>query len=294
MEKLWTVDARIEIPGVVIELCHADWPAAVEIVEANVGQSSDEHRLAFTLSPMPNVSEYSFAKPRADHYAAIGYLCLWPANMPFRSRSGPGRHRFMQLRIDAAWFEKLTGLRNSDWDPESGMNISGTAIDGVLLRVAREVAEPGFASNVLVEGLTMAVVADLARYLKATRAGAKPENGKLSAAQLQRIEHYVEAHEGSSLTVSDLADLIGVSRRHMTRVFKQTTGQTIHEYVANVRIRKASTLLCGTDLPLKEISHRLGFAGLASFSAAFRAATGQCPTGFRRQFRGLGAPRAAA
>jgi AraC family transcriptional regulator len=294
MDKLWTVDARFEVPGVVIELCRADWPSEVEIVDANVGQSSAEHRLALTLSPMPDLSEYSFLKPRADNYAAIGYLCLWPANMPFRSRSGPGRHRFLQVRIDAEWFEKLTGLGNSDWDPESGMNISGTAIDGVLLRIAREVAEPGFASKVLVEGLAMAVVADLARYLRATRVGTKPENGKLSAAQLQRIEQYVEAHEGSSLTVSDLADLIGVSRRHMTRVFKQTTSQTIHEYVANVRIRKASTLLCGTDLPLKEISHRLGFAGLASFSAAFRAATGQCPTGFRRQFRGLGAPKAAA
>jgi AraC family transcriptional regulator len=294
MEKLWSVDARFEIPGVVIELCHAEWPSEVEIAEANVSQAIAEHRLAFTLSPMPPVSEYSFAKPRPDHYGPIGYLCLWPANAPFRSRSGAGRHRFMQLRINAEWFEQLTGLKNSDWDWDAGTNISGTAIDGVLLRVAREVAEPGFAAKVLVEGLVMAVVADLARYLKATRAGAKPENGKLSAAQLSRIEQYVEAHEGSSLTVSDLADLIGVSRRHMTRVFKQTTGQTIHEYVANVRIRKASTLLCGTDLPLKEISHRLGFAGLASFSAAFRAATGQCPTGFRRQFRGLGSSSQAA
>ena len=68
MEKLWTVDARMEIPGVVIELCHADWPSEVEIADANVSGVNAEHRLArFASNLLASWHVSSFAGPLPNH-----------------------------------------------------------------------------------------------------------------------------------------------------------------------------------------------------------------------------------
>ena len=84
--------------------------------------------------------------------------------------------------------------------------------------------------------------------------------------------------------VTELAALCGISTRHLRRLFKQTTKQTLHEYVRDAWVAKAKSLLCDTELPLKEITSRIGFTDPSSFSMAFRRATGAAPRTFRQQF----------
>lgn len=47
---------------------------------------------------------------------------------------------------------------------------------------------------------------------------------------------------------------------------------------------KAKSLLCDTEIPLKEITAQIGFTDPSSFSMAFRRATGAAPRTFRQQF----------
>ena len=53
-----------------------------------------------------------------------------------------------------------------------------------------------------------------------------------------------------------------------------------------VQIGRAQNYLLNTDLPLKEIAFRLGFANAANFSAAFRAVFHLPPLAFKRQYEG--------
>ena len=62
------------------------------------------------------------------------------------------------------------------------------------------------------------------------------------------------------------------------RLFREATGETVKSYVERVRLTKAKALLSGTELPLKEISARLGFASPSGFSVAFRRLAGETPT----------------
>jgi AraC family transcriptional regulator len=141
------------------------------------------------------------------------------------------------------------------------------------------------------EGLSLAVMADLSRVIKDSEGiGRLQKPGTLSSRQLKLITEYIDNVEEASPTISDLASLVGVSTRYLTKAFKETTGKTVHTYVAGVRVRKAASLLCGTDLPMKELAARLGFSALASFSNAFRAATGHTPTAFRKMFHTTGRP----
>src|SRR3546814_9914264 len=72
---------------------------------------------------------------------------------------------------------------------------------------------------------------------------------------------------------SELAQREGLSVRHFSRLFRVSTGKAVSDYVAEVRIKRAKTLLADDRVLIKEIAYRCGFQSSSSFSSAFRRAT---------------------
>jgi AraC family transcriptional regulator len=274
----WIEEGQIAVEGIRTTLGSYVWSTPIEF-----DLSISNHVLMFALSPLPQLHECSIHGMYADQPFRVGRLCWVPAHLPHRSRHSRSVVRFLMMHVNPEYFAELTGLR-SEWDVKSGFDVTAMEIDGNLLRLARETLSPGFATNVLAEGLSLALMADMSRFLRNTVHHEKQVK-RISQRQVRDITAYVESLRGASPTVTELAALAGISRRHLGRIFKQTTGQTLHDYVTTVRVRKAITLLCDTQMPIKQVAHELGFAALESFSVAFRSATGQTPTTFRRDFR---------
>src|SRR3546814_10496112 len=78
-------------------------------------------------------------------------------------------------------------------------------------------------------------------------------------------------------TLDDLAALCGFSRRHLVRVFRNTTGRTIGQHILEMRIHRAKSLLLRRDLLVKQVAFQCGYSSSAAFAAAFRQTTGQSP-----------------
>ena len=152
------------------------------------------------------------------------------------------------------------------------------------MRLAHEVLAPGFGVEALAEGLGIAIAIDLARHIRAIDPEPEMIAGGLAPWQLRRIVGYIDTHPGATGNVTELAALCGISCRHLRRLFKQTTKQTLHEYIRDAWVAKAKSLLCDTEFPLKEITSQIGFTDPSSFSMAFRRATGAAPRTFRQQF----------
>jgi AraC family transcriptional regulator len=83
------------------------------------------------------------------------------------------------------------------------------------------------------------------------------------------------------LTVDVLARRYGCSPFHFARLFRKVVGQPPHEYIIEKRIAKAKEMLSWTDLPIGEITRRIGFGTQAHFSATFRERVGITPTAYR-------------
>jgi transcriptional regulator GlxA family with amidase domain len=81
--------------------------------------------------------------------------------------------------------------------------------------------------------------------------------------------------------VDELAEAAGLSRCHFTGVFTAAVGQSPGAFLRRERLRAAARLLQTTDLPLRTIADRCGFAGPSHLGRAFRAAHGQTPGRFR-------------
>jgi AraC family transcriptional regulator len=76
-----------------------------------------------------------------------------------------------------------------------------------------------------------------------------------------------------------------LSPYYFCRAFKQSLGMPPHRYHNSRRIEHAKTLLAKPELSVTEIGLTVGFSETSSFTAAFRKATGQTPTGYHRSLR---------
>jgi AraC-like DNA-binding protein len=73
---------------------------------------------------------------------------------------------------------------------------------------------------------------------------------------------------------------VGASTFHLCRIFKRHTGQTIHGYRNQLRLRKSLELLGETDDILR-LALALGYSGHSHFTAAFHRLFGVTPSVFR-------------
>ncbi len=90
---------------------------------------------------------------------------------------------------------------------------------------------------------------------------------------------------GREWSVSELAELAGLSRSKFSVRFVETLGCPPFDYLRDVRMRLACQLLQTSDHGIKEISARVGYGTEASFSRAFSNWCGTAPGTYRRQKR---------
>jgi AraC-like DNA-binding protein len=85
--------------------------------------------------------------------------------------------------------------------------------------------------------------------------------------------------------VADYAALargLGMAPSTLRRRFRDAVGVPLHEFALQRRVARARTLLGATDLPIKVIADRLGYADVYFFTRQFRQRTGVTPAAYRR------------
>jgi AraC family transcriptional regulator len=102
-------------------------------------------------------------------------------------------------------------------------------------------------------------------------------------ARLQRVLEYMQAHLDQEVSLAALAAVGQMSPYYFSRLFKQSTGLSPHQYVLQQRIAWATRLLAEPRLSVAAIAYRVGFASQAHFTAIFRRWVGTTPQQYRRQ-----------
>ena len=87
----------------------------------------------------------------------------------------------------------------------------------------------------------------------------------------------------SDLSVDMIADQVGVSRVHVHRKMKDLTGQTPHDFIRNIRLKKAAQLLTTQGMNVTEVMYACGFANPASFSTVFKKYYGMSPRDYMKE-----------
>jgi AraC-like DNA-binding protein len=110
----------------------------------------------------------------------------------------------------------------------------------------------------------------------------------LPARTLGIIHRHVEESASTPLRLAELAARLHVSGAHLCRVLRRALGVGPMQCVQLMRLDKVVRLLERTELPVKEVAARTGFANAYHLSARFRRAFGMSPTQYRAaRSRGL-------
>jgi AraC family transcriptional regulator len=94
---------------------------------------------------------------------------------------------------------------------------------------------------------------------------------------------YIESHFGQEITLDDVANVAGVSRYHMSRVFGLTTGRSVMRYVRGRRLTEAARCLAQGAPDILAIALDAGYGSHEAFTRAFRDQFGLTPEMARAQ-----------
>ncbi len=226
------------------------------------------HELAYFTLVLGGSYTERFGQHTKDHDPMS---VLWHrAGISHKDRIGESGARCFTVEIRHRGMENL---RQYSQEPVDFAEY-GTPIVWLATRLFREFKDWENCSELVAEGLTL----EMLGY--AARRGATSEKHPpkwLGSVVEQLNDEFTEA-----FSTCDLAENAGVHPVHLASVFRRFHGQTIGEYVQQLRVSHASKLMIDPELPLADIAYEAGFSDQSHFNRLFKRHTGMTPGQFRR------------
>lgn len=121
----------------------------------------------------------------------------------------------------------------------------------------------------------------LCRMLELAYLKTEAETG-VSEKLTDRVIRYVKTNYMNPLTLDVICSRYSCSRSHISHCFRKQTGCSFREFLTDVRLENAKTLLRYSELTVTEIAFSVGFNDSNYFSNVFKTRVGVSPKGFRK------------
>ncbi len=97
------------------------------------------------------------------------------------------------------------------------------------------------------------------------------------------IVEYINSHFREKITLEDISRYVNMNPTSMCRYFKSKSGQSIFDYLLEVRIAIVKEALSTTDYSISEIAYSNGFNSIPNFNILFRRVVGMTPSCYRER-----------
>jgi AraC family transcriptional regulator len=178
--------------------------------------------------------------------------------------------RCLNVQIGSQWLERA---RDYGAMFDTPGQFQGGLFSGLAARLFKELHETDKMSCLVIEGLILEILGEASRQL--------PPVERRCPAWIEKVREIIHADHSESLSLSKIADLVGLHQVHVAREFRRHNNCTIGEYIRQVRVDSACQRLTTSNSPIAEIAHAAGFVDQSHFCKTFRRLTGQTPSEFR-------------
>jgi AraC family transcriptional regulator len=167
----------------------------------------------------------------------------------------------------------------------SGVGIDDPIARHLLSSLLPAMDRPGEVSALFLDHVALALTAHMAHVYGGINNARQTVRSGLAPHQERRAKEHMVACLNGNISLADLAEECGLSARHFSRAFRQSTGLSPHRWMSQHRIERARELLTQARLSLTEISLICGFADQSHFTRVFTAFVGTSPGAWRRKVR---------
>ena len=109
------------------------------------------------------------------------------------------------------------------------------------------------------------------------------QSGKMRDTYIKEAISFIELNYGRAISVEDIADFCNINRSYLNRLFKESTGKTLQNFLMYYRMNRAAELLKVSELTVNEIGKRCGYQNQLHFSRAFKTIFGLSPMQWKKK-----------
>lgn len=260
--------------------------ARLRVVAANLAVDSgyrqegrlrqDQHHLLFQYS-LKGAGVFEDAQGRRSLPLGTGFLCRVsdPDVVYFYPDTAEEPWEFMWVSFDGPAAEAMA----MDLLKRHGA-IHSLPLDHAMIKRFLDCREGESEQDInAAEGAEL--VTQLLLALAATRPIGDTATGHAELAQ--RTKELVKAHLNENISVNKVADMLGISREHLSRIFREQTGNTLYRHILRSKMLRGCHLLKETALPQRVIAQQLGYESSTHFSRLFKQVMQMTPRAFRKE-----------
>lgn len=151
-----------------------------------------------------------------------------------------------------------------------------------ILKIIKQQTEYNVQSELICSSLIMQLLTEL---LRSASSGLSPITSVPE--YLQRVVNHIDKNFTQNISLDDLSRKYLVSKYHLAHEFKKYIGISVHEYQIRLRINLAKALLTSSEIPVSDISRKIGIDYVSHFISLFKKRVNDTPLSYRKKWRHL-------
>ena len=242
--------------------------------------ASKQHLVLVHLESPTQVEQWLGTQFQRNHFQ-VGSVLIVPAHTPHHA-NWDTENRYLILSLNPT---ALLDTAQSAGDRQTAELIphfiaADPLVHGIGLSLKAELESGNVGGRLYTDSLCTTLFAHLLRHYTVKKAALSTQTGGLPRYQLRRVIEYVDAYLDQDLALAELAAIAQLSPNYFTRLFKQSTGFTPHQYVIQQRVQRAKRLLHEGKLAIADIAIEVGFAHQSHLNRHFKRWVGVTPKAF--------------
>ena len=170
------------------------------------------------------------------------------------------------------------GTRSTPASPRIRLTVDAMVeVEGIIAHMLREYGQREAGWQSVLKGYLEVLLAKMIRAMD------NIPDKRLSMALLPEVLSYIDEHLGEKITLCTLAERCFYNPAYFSRLFKETCGMTLTEYLTGRRMAQAAKLLEDSTLTVDQVAQRVGYGDHKQFYAAFHQYAGIAPGKWRAE-----------
>lgn len=243
------------------------------------------HDCLMFILPSRGTVELKHEDRRDGAWLSQDRFAVVPANRAHETRGGIGGQSHVAVYVTDDSLRKLDGQLGSLREFYHRTRSTALVARSPTLRAIQELAirrDPGpYGSSAIRHSFSSAMVLQCIADVMAGDILPNASHTDHGMALVEDLKTYLLEHADENIPLDRLSEYFRISRRHITRLFRDRTGYSIGEFQLHTRLQRAQQLLTETNLPIGEIAFRVGFESGAALARAMRRENGLSPSDIR-------------